>query len=558
MTRRTLLAPLALSVGLAAAALLWLWPRLEWAEVDAPWTDPLPENAIDDGYASFYRWRGGPAWRAWEEGWLERTPPRADGPLLVDEAHTSKQPWDADITMDAFGYSKMHGFARAFAPLHAAGVDVESVGWRWSGRRLAGASAVFMNLVSGDNAALRTSEVVALEAFVRRGGGLVLITDHSNCYFHQELLAPLTRALGITLPPLTAADPTNRLTPRSVSWIRVFADSLQPRSEHPVMAGVETLGFMTAGVVEGLPALATTSAESWRDRWEPYRKADSSGFTGNLEHDPDEVIGPMAVVAAGTHGAGRVVVLADQNAFGAGLIGYEDNARLFTNAMAWAMGRTIPAPVRGPDTVTTLMGSDKSDCTSVSDGGFRTFQVQAQRWAARTGKGEGCTAGSVGASGGVVLLPQGDRADLDAVLTAPRVLVVLDPAAPITDGVLARLGLARGAADPRPAEARWVIERPAPDGPMFEVGDDAVEARPMAVTGEMDVWMADALGRPVVASVTRGATRVILLLDADLVRNGALGKERDDPRKDLPSGGSSRALAAHRLAHRLLAELYGP
>lgn len=556
MNRRTFLAPLALLAGVAAAGLAWLWPRLDWAEPDAPWVDPLPEHAVDAGYASFYRWRGGPVWREWEEGWLERTPPRADGPLLVDEVHTSKQPWDEDIAMDAFGYSRMHGFARAFAPLHAAGVAVEPVGWRWSGRRLAGASAVFLNLVSGDNAALRTSEVVALKAFVRRGGGLVLITDHTNCYFHQEMLAPLTRALGITLLPVTAADPTNRLTPKSVSWIRVFAGS--PATDHPVMAGVHTLGMMTAGAVEGLPALAVTSAESWPDRWEPHRRDDSSGFTGNLELDAGEVTGPMAVVAAGTHGAGRVVVLADQNAWGAGLIGYEDNARLFTNAVAWAMGRAVPAPERGPDTVTTLMAPEGSDCTSVADEGFRTFQVQAQRWAAFTGKGEGCTARSVGASGGVVLLPQGARADLDAVLAAPRVLVVLDPAAPITDAVLARLGLARGPDDPRPAEARWVVDRPAPDVPMLAVGDDTIEARPMGVTGAMDVWMSDTLGRPVLASVTRGNSRVLLLLDASLLRNGALGKERDDPRKDLPDGGSSRALAAHRLAHRLLAELFGP
>ncbi|MDP2306111.1 MAG: hypothetical protein Q8P18_08785 [Pseudomonadota bacterium] len=555
-----LLALLGMSVGVAAVGVGWVWPRLEWAEVDAPWTDPLPEHAIEDGYASFYRWRGGPVWRAWEESWLDRDPPRPEGPLLVDEVHASKQPWDADISMDTFGYSRMHGFARAFAPILAAGVEVEEVGWRWSGRRLAGASAVFVNLVSGDNAALRASEVVALEAFVRRGGGLVLITDHSNCYFHQELLAPLTGALGITLPPITAADPTNRLTPASVSWIRVFAASPGASGDHPVMAGVQAIGLMTAGAVEGLPALAVTSAESWRDRWEPYRKADSSGFTGNLERDVDEAPGPMAVVAAGTHGEGRVVVLADQNAWGATLIGYEDNARLFTNAVGWAMGRQLPPPVRGPDTVTTLMAPERSDCTSVEEEGFRTFQVQSQRWAARTGRGEGCTGRSVGASGGVILLPQGERADLDAVLAAPRVLVVLDPTAPITDAVLARLGLARGPvdADPPLAEARWVVERPAQDVPMLAIGSDRIEARPMAVTGPMDLWMTDTFGRPVVAVVRHGGTTVMLLLDADLLRNGALGLERADPRKGLPDGGSSRALAAHRLAHRLLAELYAP
>lgn len=551
---RALAAVLGLGLGASGAVAAWVWPRLEWGEVAPRWIPTVPPSAVKDHYDRFFFWRGGPAWRAWEEGWLERAPPRPDGPLLIDRTHTSKQPWDADIGMESFNYSEMHGFAPAFAPLRAAGVDVEPVRTGWSGRVLAGASAVFINLVSGDNPPLRTSEVVALEAFVRRGGGLVLITDHSNCYFHAEMLLPLTTALGITIPPVTAADPTNRLTPRSVSWMKVYAES-----DHPVMAGVHALGFMTAGGVEGLPGLAFTSPESWFDAWEPYRKEDSSGFTGDLERDPEERPGPVPVVAAGTHGAGRVVVMADQNAFGAALIGYEDNGRLFTNALAWAMGRPVPPREPGAETVTTLMGEGTSPCTSVADDGFRTFQTQAQRWAALTGKGEACTTGDAVGSGAFVVLPQ-DARDVDAILTARRVLVVLDPTAPITDPLLSALGLARAPEDPRTAVADWVVERPAPDVPMLDAGGDAVEARPMAVTGPMDVWMADVLGRPVVAVIERGPPedrrRVILLLDADLLRNGALGKERDDPRKGLAWGGSSPALAAHRLAHRLLAELY--
>jgi hypothetical protein len=537
----------------AASGLAWLWPRLVWGEVEPRWVDPLPENAVDEGYGSFFRWRGGPAWPAYEESWLERDPPRPDGPLLVDRVHTSKQPYDEDLAMDAYGYSHMHGFARAFAPARAAGVDIEPMRWRWSGRRLAGASAVFMNLASGDNAALRTSEVVALEAFVRRGGGLVLITDHSNCYFHAELLLPLTRALGITLPPATAADPApgHKLSEHTVSWIRVFA-----QSDHPVMAGVHELGWMTGGAVQGLTALATTSAESWYDKWEPYRKGDSSGFTGDLERQPDEEPGPVTVVGAGTHGAGRVVVLTDQNAFGATMIGYEDNQRLFTNALAWAMGRDLPIPTRDARSVTTLQGADSSHCTSVIPTGFRTFQVQVQRWGAKTGRSEWCTNGSPGESGGIVLLPGPVRDDLDALLRSDRrVLAVLDPAAAITDPVLAAFGLTRGPPDDRTSPATWTDPWPAPDVPQLEVGDDTIDAQPMPVTGPMQVRMADALGRPVVATVADG--RVILVFDARLLGNGALGGERDDPRKKLEDGGSSRAMAAHRLAHRLLARLFG-
>jgi hypothetical protein len=137
-----------------------------------------------------------------------------------------------------------------------------------------------------------------------------------------------------------------------------------------------------------------------------------------------------------------------------------------------------------------------------------------------------------------------------------KVLAVLDPHAPITDALLGRLGLARGPTDARTAEARWVHAGPAPDVPLLAVGSDSIAARPLAVTGPMDVWMVDVLGRPVVAAVEAGGAHVVLVLDADLLRNGALGAERDDPRKGLAEGASSRAVAAHRLAHRLLADLF--
>jgi hypothetical protein len=52
-----------------------------------------------------------------------------------------------------------------------------------------------------------------------------------------------------------------------------------------------------------------------------------------------------------------------------------------------------------------------------------------------------------------------------------------NPTAPITDPLLAALGLSREPEDPRTAVADWVVERPAPEVPMLAAGTDAVEAR---------------------------------------------------------------------------------
>jgi hypothetical protein len=385
--------------------------------------------------------------------------------------------------------------------------------------------------------------VYALTEFVKRGGGLVLIADHTNCYFHGEMLAPLTKALGVTLPPVTATDDTLRLTPGSVSWIRV-----ESFAEHPVTAGVRALGLTTATAVEGLTPLAFTSTAGWWDTWEPYRRDDSSGLTGDLKHQDTERPGPAPVIAVGEVGKGRVVVLGDQNAWGATLIGYEDNARLFTNAMAWALRRDLPLPSRGVTTIGLA-------CASVEKPGYRTFQVQLQRWAAQTGTPEGCVVGTPARSAAHVLLPQDARDDLDALLDAPTVLAILDPAAGITAPLLAKLGLTAGEGAAEPALARWVVQKTAPDVPVLDYGDDTIAATPMIVSG-LDPWMVDERGRTVVGHVTHAGHDVILVLDPTLVSNATLGGERDDPRTWRWFGPSTPKLAGHRLAHRLAAELF--
>ncbi|MFZ5477658.1 MAG: DUF4350 domain-containing protein [Myxococcota bacterium] len=488
------------------------WRFVERGPVPAPWADPLPTHAVLTGYARFYAGRGGVAVPAWIDGWFARNPPSPDGPVLVDTFHATKQPWNAAIAMDAYRYDAQHGLARALQPVRDAGIRVEPVEAPWSPARLTGASAVFVNLVSGDNPAITWSEARTLESFVRHGGGLVLITDHSNAYFHAEVLFPLTSLLGVEVPPVTATDegPGRQLS-TGVAWIRAAADG-----DHPVGEGVRTVGMLTAGTVEAPPGWATiahTSADGWADRWTPYRKADSNGFTGNLKREKGEAPGPSPLVVAGEHGEGRVVVLADQNAWGATMIGYEDNARLFANAMAWAIGRPVPYEARSPRSVTTVVSEARSDCTAPSDWGFRTLQVLAAKHAARTGVPDFCTATPAPASRGIVLLPQPERPDL-ATLLDREVLALLDRTYPSTAQLLVHLGLA------------W----------------DGVD-----LVGPAEVLERDDAGRPLVAR----AGRVTMVMDAGLLRNDALGGERDDP-----ADGPPDRTARWKRADRLLGDLF--
>lgn len=355
---------LALVLALGCGAWTAWWAATE-AGPDAPrWLEKLPAYAAEQGYGEYRWWERGRALRRW-------TPPRpsADGPLLVDTWHSRKQPADSVLVPGEYRYDRMHGLGRAFWPVRRA-VRVVNVGIDFAldaPGTLDGASALFINLPSGDQAGFRWSEVRAIDAFVRAGGGLLLVTDHSNCYAHADMLAQLAAVLGFSLPPVTAVDPDHGLGPRAKTWFRT-----RQVLAHPVTEGVGLLGFVTAGAVEGLRPLVGTSRQGWADHFEPERKADSAGFTGNLERDADEPLGPVPVVAAGEVGAGRVVVIADQNALGATMIGFGDNQRLFTNAMSWVTGRDIQ-PL-APEVVTVGPG-----CADKGDDGYRSLQVEVAR-----------------------------------------------------------------------------------------------------------------------------------------------------------------------------------
>lgn len=554
--RAPLLTVAALFVGLWCAfyAVSEPGPRV------SPWVSPLPAHAVAAGYRAFVATAPGRAIPAWPEEVMRRWPPQADGPILIDRRHTVKQPETSALGLGSYGYDDMHGLSRAFDPARAAGVPLRPFTGEITPLRLAGASAVFINLPSGDRPGLRWSEVLALDAFVRAGGGLFLITDHTNCYFHGELLSPLASRLGLTLRPVTAADrgPERTLSPNTVAWLRI----VPAPQDHPVLQGVTAFGFMTGGSALGDPAqgwrvLATTSPKGWADVWTPHRRDDSSGFTGDLKRDPQtEPNEEVPVLLAAERGRGRVLVFADQNALGATLIGFEDGARLFANALAWLTGRPIPYEAREPDTVTTFTGP-RYLCTSVADYAYRSLQLHLDRLSAASGVESFCTAWAPTASESLLILPESWRDDLPARLAAAvRVLIVLDVADPQAPQLAAAAGLTLTAPGSPIAGLRWLKAMPTPSLPVLA---DPPEFEPLSPAPwglvALDGWEVlaeDGAGRPVIVRRVEGARTVTVLLDAALVKNALLGGERDRPHKLPPEG-----QAASRVALRLLSGLVG-
>ncbi len=226
--------------------------------------------------------------------------------------------------------------------------------------RLKDVQLVILNLPSMDRPPWLTSEIDAVEKFIRQGGGMIFITDHSNCYYHQYHLLPLWQRLGLTPTFETACErtDTNKLAQGGPGWLLV-----RDFQQHPVTENVRFFATQTGGRVVGDGVIARTSPNAWADQgMSPLYGEGNPGLLGDLRMSDGEEQGAQGIVLAKTIGRGRVVIIADQNALGDAQISYADNWRLWLNACNWAGQLKIQTSPLTPDQI--AMNSSTSAAVS--------------------------------------------------------------------------------------------------------------------------------------------------------------------------------------------------
>ncbi len=254
--------------------------------------------------------------------------------MLVDAVHANDHS-PHGLRPHEYDYHRVHGHRWAFEYLRSRGVRVDyHREGRLHDRRLASCDALFIGLVSAERPPFLVGEIAAIRAFVHRGGSLVVITDHTNCYYHAWRLMPLFEELGLATFTDAACDEPPCTLGSGNGWIAV-----RRFVKHPVTIGLECIAPQTGGCVDPRFAVAWTSDRAWADAWTiaPFGEGSSPGFFGNFGRDPGERSGPLGVVAAKEFGKGRIVVVGDQNIFGDVFLNYADNYRLWLNAMAWLL-----------------------------------------------------------------------------------------------------------------------------------------------------------------------------------------------------------------------------
>ncbi len=185
-------------------------------------------------------------------------------------------------------------------------------------------------VVPGQGPKLDAGELDAIEAFVRAGGGLVVLGECDQDKYGNNVNELLGR-FGVHIRTTTVLDPGSRAHEVD-TWVM---GQPGPLPEHDdLLAGVADACFYRAGVIdvdEGVEHLV------------PLRTSSTATEPGS------------ALVVALPVDQGRVVALADSDLFGDDSIEQFDQARLWSNLVVWAAG-TQPSPGFGatrPSVVTS-------------------------------------------------------------------------------------------------------------------------------------------------------------------------------------------------------------
>jgi hypothetical protein len=188
----------------------------------------------------------------------------------------------------------------------------------------------------GPKAQFLPSELSALDAYIQRGGALLVLFDVDG----SPSLIPFLENYDVHLPPLVAVDPAKRLYAGEVITFRASSTArphqmLMSVNAPPIFSltrVIEVREDPTKGII-ARPILAT-SGEGWATAEQNITKTGTATFVkGRDIPGPIPVAGEVAVRTG--EKLGRIVVFGDADLGNDSLLELGGNKDLFVNAVNW-------------------------------------------------------------------------------------------------------------------------------------------------------------------------------------------------------------------------------
>ncbi|HSJ65516.1 MAG TPA: DUF4350 domain-containing protein [Gemmatimonadaceae bacterium] len=274
---------------------------------------------------------------------------RVDGPVvLYDESHRNT-------------HTTTGGYKPLADLLRSDGYEVRVARQPLTASTLQGVSVLVLALGRGandanDEAAYSEVEAGAIDAWLRRGGSLLLITDH---WPYGTAVASLARRFDVDMGAGLVQDSTHHDPERGDSHL-VFAEENGLLGDHPIIHGrneaervrrvLTFTGQSVQGPARAVGFLTLSDAATERPPGAPHVERDGGDVRVSMEYGPPVSAAGRAQGLALEVGAGRVVVLGEagmlraQRERGGALVGMNvpgyDNRQLALNIMHW-LSRTL-------------------------------------------------------------------------------------------------------------------------------------------------------------------------------------------------------------------------
>jgi hypothetical protein len=257
----------------------------------------------------------------------------AAGRVLVDELHGPG--WSsavAPLDAESFGRDSVYtltALVRHLDESHEVRVNAEQ---RYTDETL---QSVDVLVIEAPTIPFEPAEVDAIERFVRAGGGLYLVGDHTDLLGSSTNLNAVASRFGVGF----AKDACNRLEDgQTHSWTPL------PWSTHPITRDIHELEFLTSCTLE-----LSGDAEPLLIARNAFAEAlDYAGFSffADTAPDLDDDLGPEVVAAILRHGRGRVALFADSTLFSSFALPMPGRAELLSGTVAWLAAAGGDAPDR--------------------------------------------------------------------------------------------------------------------------------------------------------------------------------------------------------------------
>ncbi len=254
-----------------------------------------------------------------------------DGRILIDDAHSARWgPASPAFDRSTYGRESVYNF-RSMADLigrrHAVRIHDEGP---LSADALDDADVL---VIKTPTVAFTTEEIDRIDRFVRAGGGLFLIGDHTNLLGMSDHLNRLGERFGITFN----LDATNRASDGGFHTYRAH-----PLFPHPITQGLPRIEFMTSCTLT-----ASMAAEAVMPAGNTFSDAldySSPSFFGDARPSPDDSFGPHHVCVAAKAGRGRVVAFADSTILSNFGVFYPGRAEFVLRVMQYLNRRNETGP----------------------------------------------------------------------------------------------------------------------------------------------------------------------------------------------------------------------